>query len=88
MRNILALLAAVVFLLYSSLLAAAPSRACCVDTDCPIAQCVASACTPSAMPAAAVRIADLAVPAQRMAPIGESPAIPPHPAKEVWSPPD
>jgi len=88
MRNVLTLFAAVVFLLYSSVLAAAPARACCLDADCPIAQCVATACTPAAMPAAVARITEFAAPAPRTAPTGDSPAIPPHPAKEVWSPPD
>jgi hypothetical protein len=88
MRNVLALFAAVVFLLYSSVLAAAPARACCTDADCPIAQCVATACTPSAMPAAVGRLADIIAPAPSAVPVAETPAIPPRPAKEVWTPPD
>lgn len=88
MRNVLALLAAVVFLLYSSVLAAAPARACCKDADCPIAQCVATACTPSALPAAIGQIAAIATPALREATIPEHPVTLPQPAKDIWSPPD
>ena len=88
MRNVLALLAAVVFLLYSSVLAAAPTRACCKDADCPIAQCVATACTPSALPAAVGRIAAIAMPAVRAAAIAERPVHLPQPAKDIWCPPD
>ncbi|NGZ87516.1 hypothetical protein [Duganella aceris] len=77
-----------VFLLYSSVLAAAPAHACCTGTDCPLVQCVATACTPSAMPAAAGLVAAVAPQAMRVAPIAESAVIPPQPAKEVWCPPD
>jgi hypothetical protein len=88
MRNALALFSAVVFLLYSSVLAAAPAHACCTGTDCPIVQCVATACTPSAMPAAAGLIAAIAPPATHAAPVAEENPILPSPAKEVWCPPD
>lgn len=88
MRNVLALLAAVVFLMYSSVLAAAPARACCKDADCPIAQCVATACTPSALPAAVGQIGAIAAPALREAALPERPVILPQPAKDIWCPPD
>ncbi len=88
MRKVLALLAAVVFLLYSSMLAAAPARACCKDADCPIAQCVATACTPSALPAALGQIAAIATPALGEATIPEQSITLPQPAKDIWSPPD
>jgi len=88
MRNVLALLAAVVFLLYSSVLAAAPARACCKDADCPIAQCVATACTPSALPAAVGQIGAIAAPALREAALPEPAVNLPQPAKEIWCPPD
>lgn len=88
MRNVLALLVAVVFLLYSSVLAAAPARACCKDADCPIAQCVATACAPSALPAAVGEIAAIAAPALREAAIPEPRVHLPQPASDIWCPPD
>ena len=88
MRNALALIVAVVFVLYSSLLAAAPARACCHEADCPVTQCVAAACTPSAMPAVAIGSAMIALPAPRAVAISYTPAILPEPTKEVWGPPD
>jgi hypothetical protein len=88
MRNALALIVAVVFVLYSSLLAAAPARACCHEADCPVTQCVAAACTPSAMPALAASLAMIAFQLPRSVPIAYTPAILPNPLREVWCPPD
>jgi hypothetical protein len=88
MRNALALIVAVVFVLYSSLLAAAPARACCHEADCPVTQCVAAACTPSAMPALAASLDVLALPRPHAAAISYTPAALPEPTREVWCPPD
>jgi hypothetical protein len=83
MHNALALIVAAVFVLYSSLRAAAPARTCCREADCPVTQCVAAACTPSAMPAAVASIATIALPAQRTAAISNPPTMLPESASEV-----
>ena len=88
MRNALALIVAVVFVLYSSLLAAAPARACCHEADCPMTQCVAAACAPCAMPAAVAGVASIALPVLRVPAVSNPPAMLAAPAKEVWCPPD
>lgn len=88
MRNVLALLVAVVFVLYSSLLAAAPAHACCKSGDCPVTQCAAADCLPAAMPAT---LGDSAMPALQpasLAPQCPAPAILPSPPTQVWCPPD
>ena len=88
MRQFLAMIIALVFVLHSSLLAAAPARMCCKSADCPVAQCVATDCLPSAMPAVT---ADVAIPAPtpaRMPAQCPAPTMSPTPAKEVWCPPD
>jgi hypothetical protein len=88
MRQFLALLIALVFVLHSSLLAAAPTGMCCKSADCPVAQCVATDCLPAAMPAIAADIAVLAPTPTRL-PADVAPAtMSPAPAKEVWCPPD
>jgi len=88
MRNVLALLAAVIFVLYSSVLAAAPAKACCKDAHCPVEQCVAMACTPSAMPATVGKALQLDLPSPRQAPVPHRAAELPCPAEEIWRPPD
>jgi hypothetical protein len=88
MRNVLALLAAVIFVLYSSVLAAAPAKACCKDAHCPVAQCVAMACAPSAMPVAMGKALQFDLPALRETPaVHRAPTLP-CPAEEIWRPPD
>ena len=88
MRNVLALFVALVFVLYSSMLAAAPAHACCKSADCPVTQCVAADCLPSAMPAALGDIAPQATPPASVAAQCPAPAILPTPPTEVWCPPD
>jgi len=88
MRNVLALFVAVIFVLYSSMLAAAPAHACCKAADCPVTQCAATDCLPSAMPAALGVIAMPALPIARAAAQSPAPAMLPAPANDVWCPPD
>lgn len=88
MRKFLALVIALVFVLHSSLLAAAPARMCCKNADCPVTQCVAADCLPSAMPAVTVDIAMPALTLARMPAQSPAPSMSPTPVKEVWHPPD
>lgn len=88
MRNVLALVVAVVFVLYSSLLAAAPTHACCKSADCPVTQCVAADCLASAMPAALGAIAQPAAQPASLPAQCPAPAILPAPPGKVWCPPD
>ncbi|USX21173.1 hypothetical protein NHH82_03090 [Oxalobacteraceae bacterium OTU3REALA1] len=88
MRQFIALVIALVFVLYSSLLAAEPARMCCKSADCPVTQCVAMDCLPAAMPAIA---ADIALPAPtltRLPAHRPAPTMSQAPAKDVWCPPD
>lgn len=89
MRQFLALVIALVFVLHSSLLAAAPARTCCKNADCPVAQCVATDCLPAALPALpaanAMPHAPMPTPVAAHCPAA---SMSPAPAKEVWCPPD
>lgn len=88
MRQFLALLIALVFVLHSSVLAAAPARMCCKGADCPVTQCVATDCLPTAMPAIAAALAMPASPPTRLQAHCPAPTMSPAPAKAVWRPPD
>jgi hypothetical protein len=88
MRKVLTLFVAVMFMLYSSMLAAAPAHACCKAGDCPVAQCVMTDCLPSAMPAALGVIPMPAIQISRAAAQSPAPTMSPAPANEVWCPPD
>ena len=88
MRQFLALIIAMVFVLHSSLLAAAPARMCCKSADCPVAQCMATDCLPAAMPAIAADIAVLAPTLARLRADVAHATMSPAPAKKVWCPPD
>lgn len=88
MRQFLGLVIALVFVLHSSLLAAAPARMCCKGADCPVAQCVATDCLPTAMPAIAPVIAMPAPTPIRLQANRPAPTMSPAPAKDVWCPPD
>ena len=88
MRQFLAMIIALVFVLHSSLVAAEPVRMCCKGADCPVTQCVAMGCLPAAMPAIA---ADIALPAPTLTRLPAhcpAPTMSPAPAKDVWCPPD
>ena len=88
MRQFLALVIALVFVLHSSLLAAAPARMCCKSADCPMTQCVATDCLPTAMPAIATDVALPAPTPTRLPAHCSAPTMSPAPAKDVWCPPD
>ncbi|WP_143068069.1 hypothetical protein [Duganella sp. CF517] len=88
MRHLLAMFIALVFVLHSSVLAAAPARMCCKSADCPVTQCVSSDCLPTAMPAIATDIALPAPAPTRLAAHAPATAMSPAPAKDVWCPPD
>ena len=79
---------ALVFELHSSLLAAAPARTCSKGADCPVTQCVATDCLPTAMPAIASGIAMPEPAPTRLQAHCPAPTISPAPAKDVWCPPD
>jgi hypothetical protein len=88
MRSILSLLVALVFVLHSSWLMAAPAHACCNETDCPVTQCVSAGCLPGNLPAALDNTAAPAhVPASQPFAATAAPLLP-HPAQEIWTPPD
>ena len=88
MRQFLALLIALVFVLHSSLLAAAPTRMCCKSADCPVTQCVATDCLPAAMPAIPAAISLSAPTLTRLPAQAPAATMSPAPAKDVWCPPD
>ena len=88
MRQFLALVIALVFVLHSSLLAAAPARTCCKGADCPVTQCVSTDCMPTAMPAIAPDIAMPEPAPTRLQAHRPAPAMSPAPAKDIWCPPD
>jgi len=88
MRQFFAMVIALVFVLHSSVLAAAPARLCCKGADCPVTQCVATDCLPTALPAVAPDIAMPASTPTRLQASCPAPAMSPAPAKNVWCPPD
>ena len=88
MRTLISFLVALVFVLHSSWLLAAPTHACCHEADCPMTQCISAACMPADLPAAVNTIAPAAIEPLRLA-VLPSASIPlPRPAKEIWTPPD
>lgn len=82
------MLIALVFVLHSSVLAAAPARMCCKSADCPVTQCVAMDCLPAAMPAIAAALRLPAPTLARQPAHAPAPAMSPASAKDVWCPPD
>lgn len=88
MRNLLALIFALVFVLHSAVLAAAPAHACCKHADCPLSQCVSADCLPSAMPAAAGKMVLPLIVAQAIAVMTPAAIVLPEPLRQIWSPPD
>jgi hypothetical protein len=88
MRRFLLLLVSLIFVLHSSLLAAAPMHTCCKNADCPMTQCVVADCLPSAMPAALGKIDVPALPAISAAAQSPAPTMLPTPAADIWCPPD
>jgi hypothetical protein len=88
MRSLISFLVALVFVLHSSWLLAAPTHACCHDADCPMTQCISAACLPADLPGAVGNpqppdIEPLHLPVAPVASVSL-----PHPAKEIWTPPD
>ncbi len=82
------MLIALVFVLHSSVLAAAPARMCCKSADCPVTQCVAMDCLATAMPAMPAASALPAPTPARLPAQSPAPTMSPEPAKDVWCPPD
>lgn len=88
MRHFRLFLFALVFLLHTSLVAAASVRSCCGDNDCPVIQCVSAGCLANA-PAAALPATPAALPLAGSPVYAEEivTALPMRDRK-VWTPPD
>jgi hypothetical protein len=88
MRRFSLFLLALVFMLHTTLVLAAPRCTNCPDIDCPAGQCMDIGCAPAAMPAA---LAAPATPAPLPAAAPATPyasAVLPAPLHEIWTPPD
>lgn len=88
MRNLLALLFALLFVLHGAVQAATPAHACCQQADCPMVQCLSAGCLPSTPPAANLALPAAIAAAPCHIPFPDAEAILPRPLKEVWCPPD
>lgn len=88
MRPLISFLVALVFVLHSSWLLAAPAHACCHEADCPMTQCVSAACLPADLPAAVGQAQLPAVQPLRLAVAASAETPPPHPTEDIWTPPD
>lgn len=88
MRSLISFLVALVFVLHSSWLLAAPNHACCHEADCPMTQCISAACMPADLPAAVHNVQPATIEPLRLAvaPVASAPL--PRPVKEIWTPPD
>ncbi len=88
MRRIVHILLGLLFVLHTSLVAAAPPCLDCPDMDCPVAQCISAGCLVTPLPPlTAIRAAlpAVAIAAPAFDYLG---IVPADPLYEVWTPPD
>jgi hypothetical protein len=88
MRKLFLFLLAVVFMLHTTFVVAAPRCTNCPDIDCPSGQCVSVGCLPSAMPAMVAALAGMQPIATAAPATDYASAELPSPLQEIWTPPD
>jgi hypothetical protein len=88
MRRLVSFLLAMVFLLHTTMVLAAPVCTPCPELECPVSACADMGCLPSVVPGAPSAAAQPGIaPAVLPAPLYAS-AARPAPLHEIWTPPD